>query len=72
MASRNTNPLQDTSAMPFGKHKGTEMQNVPADYMFYLWTELGLESDVFSPVARYIRENIAAFEKEHPDGIWRK
>jgi hypothetical protein len=29
----------DTDAMPFGKHKGEPMQDVPARYLRWLWTE---------------------------------
>ena len=70
-----TGGLKDSDPMPFGKHKGEPMQDVPASYMFWLWTEKGLENEAqnhWSPVARYIRENITAFEAEHTDGIWRK
>jgi len=28
--------LSDTSPMPFGKHKGTNMANVPAAYLLWL------------------------------------
>lgn len=54
--------------MPFGKHKGTPMQDVPASYLFWLWTN-GKEAEK-SPVADYIRENLDALKKEYPDGIW--
>ena len=30
--------LQDTDPMPWGKWKGKPMQDVPADYLFWLWT----------------------------------
>jgi len=30
--------LLDTDLMPFGKHKGEMMQDVPATYLHYLWT----------------------------------
>ena len=64
--------LSDTDPMPWGCHKGIPMQDVPASYLFYFWTEKGFESDVVNPVAIYIRENLSAFEQEYPDGIWRK
>lgn len=65
--------LQDTDKMPFGKHQGTPMQDVPASYFFWLWTN---ERDPMShkvkvdPVAAYIQRNMGALQKEHPDGIW--
>ena len=65
--------LTDLSSMPFGKYSKTNpptlMQDVPADYFHYLWTK-GLEHDRVSPVAEYIRKNLGALKKEHPDGIW--
>lgn len=61
--------LTDTSPMPFGKHKGTPMQDVPAPYLHWLWTE-GMEHDHESEVANYIRDNLEALKMEHKDGIW--
>ena len=34
-----TTRLQDTDLMPFGIHKGKQMQDVPADYLAYLRRE---------------------------------
>jgi len=31
--------LTDTDPMPFGKHKGELMQDVPASYLRWLWEE---------------------------------
>jgi len=64
--------LQDTDLMPWGKYKGVPMQDVPADFMFWLWTERGFENNLIDPVPEYIRRNLSAFEMEYPDGIWRK
>jgi len=61
--------IEDTDRMPFGKYKGEMMQDVPASYLHWLWTN-GKEHDKTCPVADYIRRNIIALEKEHPDGIW--
>jgi hypothetical protein len=36
--------LNDTDPMPWGLHQGTPMQDVPARYMFWLWTAFGLEA----------------------------
>lgn len=67
-----TKGLRDQDPMPWGKYRHMQMQNVPASYMFWLWTEKGFENNYASPVAEYIRRNLEAFEKEYPDGIWRK
>ena len=32
-------PLEDTDPMPFGKHKGEMMQDVPASYLHWLWID---------------------------------
>jgi len=67
--------LTDLSPMPFGKYgpkpkgSGRLMQDVPAKYLHYLWTT-GLKEDKDSPVADYIRRNLAALRKENPDAIW--
>lgn len=61
--------LADTDPMPFGKHRGELMQDVPAHYLHYLWST-GMKADNTNPVAVYIRTNIAALKKEYPDGIW--
>jgi len=65
--------LTDTDAMPWGKHAGVHMQDVPASYLHWLWTN---ERDPMScktkadPVAAYIERNLTVLKKEHPDGIW--
>jgi len=61
--------LADLDPMPFGKHKGKLMQEVPAPYLHYLWTAPDFDAD--SPVGRYIRENLGALSQEHPDGLWK-
>ena len=45
------------------------MQDVPASYLHYLWTN-GLKEDRRSPVADYIRRNLEALKAEHKDGLW--
>jgi len=61
--------LQDTDKMPFGKHKDMPMQDVPASYLHWLWTN-GKKDDKQCPVADYIRRNLFALKKEMPDAIW--
>lgn len=62
--------LEDDSLMPFGKHKDLPMSDVPASYFHWLWAKKGMKDDKISPVADYIRRNLAGLEKEYPDGIW--
>lgn len=61
--------LKDTDPMPWGMHKGRPMQDVPAKYMHWLFTERGLDPN--SPVLDYIKRNLHALKQEYPDGIWR-
>lgn len=61
--------LDDDSPMPFGKHRGIPMRDVPASYLHWLWQD-GLKNDRRSPVACYIRANLNALKEEHPDGLW--
>lgn len=61
--------LQDTDPMPWGKYKGTPMQDVPADYLHWLYTNFGMKFKS-GPVGDYILRNKAALKQEHPDGIW--
>lgn len=63
------NALDDLSPMPFGKHRGMPMQDVPASYLHWLWTS-GKKDDKQCAVADYIRRNLSALQQEYPDGIW--
>lgn len=61
--------LQDTDPMPFGMHQGKPMQDVPARYLHFLWTD-GFKDNKHSNVADYIRRNLSALKQEYKDGIW--
>lgn len=68
--------LEDLDVIPFGKYyqTRTKMQDVPASYLHYLWTN-GLDKELKQnskqgDVARYIQKNLEHLKKEHPDGIW--
>lgn len=62
--------LKDTDKMPFGKHKGIYMQDVPANYLHWLWIN-GMSNNYNEPVADYIRRNLDALKIEYSDGIWK-
>ena len=62
------NTLEDQDKMPFGKHKGKLMQEVPASYFHYLWQN-GMKNEQGN-VADYIRRNLESLKKEHADGVW--
>jgi uncharacterized protein (DUF3820 family) len=57
----------DTTPMPFGKHRGELLQEVPASYLHYLWLQRPLSD---RRLENYIANNISALKTEHPDGIW--
>ena len=46
--------LTDNSLMPFGKHKGQKMANVPADYLLWIFEN----NKCTQEVANYIKENM--------------
>lgn len=59
--------LTDQSAMPFGKHAGLKMEDVPAKYLLWLWDN-GVHREK-SPLSEYIRESFSALETEAKDYI---
>lgn len=63
------NKLSDDSLMPWGKYEGERMEDVPADYLHYLWVN-GKKDNRVCPVADYIRRNLQGLQHEYPDGIW--
>lgn len=64
-----TEELEDDSLMPFGKYKGKQMQEVPANYFHWLWNN-GLKNDKNSPVHKYIVKTYEALKGENGDLIW--
>jgi hypothetical protein len=59
--------LNDTSPMPFGKHQGVEMENVPAHYLIWLHSELQEKihmTDEQLAVKAYVDDNAEVLEKE--------
>lgn len=62
--------MTDDSLMPFGKHKGKRMEDVPASYLHWWWCESGRFQIETSNVADYINRNLRTLEQEYPDGLW--
>ncbi|MBK3516685.1 putative quorum-sensing-regulated virulence factor [Carboxylicivirga marina] len=54
----------DNDEMPFGKHRGTKMANVPAQYLKYIYDEGIVSIKRWNDVYWYIRDNMDAIEKE--------
>jgi hypothetical protein len=79
-------PLDGIDHMPFGKHKGKPMSEVPLSYLNWLWNESDIrknkrfqEEDYhnFPPflrngyrVMRYIQDNMADLQDEDPTLEW--
>ncbi len=59
--------LTDESAMPFGKHKGEKMENVPARYLLWLWEDGHWSKP--APLHDYIAESFSALSQESRDFI---
>jgi len=53
-------PLTDNSLMPFGRHRGKAMINVPAIYLLWLYNN-GCDH---AEVREYIMNNLEALNKE--------
>lgn len=52
--------LNDKSPMPYGKHKGTAMANVPAKYLLFIYNNA-----MSTPAVRkYIEENMDVLKME--------
>ena len=63
--------LTDTSIIDFGKYEGKMLQDVPADYLHWLWHS-HLQHKVTDKLHKYIRKNISTLEEENDDLIWSK
>ena len=57
--------------MPFGKHRGKEMEDVPAKYLFWIWDENSvaykenrINNGATVAVMAYIEDNWQALQKE--------
>ncbi len=64
-------PLTDTDPMPFGKHKGKAMRDVPPSYFRWLWNSgMKDKEGAYKNVANYVHENLTGLQAEDPDGVW--
>ena len=57
--------LTDESLMPWGKHKGEKMANVPAKYLLWFHNNKNLQN---GNVKNYILENLDALLAEFMNG----
>jgi uncharacterized protein (DUF3820 family) len=58
---------QDDDKMPFGKYKGILLQDVPAEYLHWWWTNT---SRTDTRLKHYIENNLEALKMEDKDKIW--
>lgn len=61
--------INDLDPMPFGKYKGTPMQDVPASYLHWVWhntTTDNCNGSLYS----YIKFSVSALKDEDPDKLW--
>lgn len=52
--------MTDSSIMPYGKHKGEKMANVPPEYLLWIYDN----GNLFGGVAEYIKENLDVLKVE--------
>lgn len=52
--------LNDNSPMPWGKHKGQKMANVPASYLMWLYDNNKCNAEVQT----YIKDNMDVLKEE--------
>lgn len=62
-------PYTDLTVMPFGKYEGTILQDIPASYLHYLWTN-GLSGDRNNLLHQYVVKNLDALKMEDTDLLW--
>lgn len=56
--------MNDESKMPFGKHKGEKLKDVPASYLIWLFGEMEGKKQSQGPLFQYIKDNLKVLEKE--------
>jgi uncharacterized protein (DUF3820 family) len=66
-------PYNDLTAMPFGKYKGTVLQEVPASYLhWFVCNCLPPQNDSSKQLLEYVKKSLHALKEESPDLIWPK
>lgn len=62
----------DADALPFGKHKGRPLREVPTDYLLWLWRRVPLRPDLRARVRRQLtgRHSAEAWKRHFLDNRW--
>lgn len=55
--------MTDTTPMPFGKHKGKPLEEVPAKYLLWLYEQDNFPTN-YPELAKYIVLNMKGLEQE--------
>ena len=53
--------MNDNSPIPFGKHKGTKLANIPAYYLIWLYEN----NKCFGELKAYIKDNLELLQTEN-------
>lgn len=62
--------FNDDTKMPFGKHKGTKLKDVPASYLLWLYGEMASQKTPQGPLFQYLKVNLRALEEEAREEPW--
>ena len=57
--------IDENIIMPFGKHKGKKLANVPASYFIYLYDKGVFE---YGTIKMYVEQNLEQLRKEAKGG----
>lgn len=52
--------MDDNSLMPFGKHKGEKLANLPAGYLLFIYDNFQLHDNL----KKYIEDNMQVLKQE--------
>jgi uncharacterized protein (DUF3820 family) len=52
--------MDDDSLMPFGKHKGKKMANVPGEYLLYIYEN----NMCYGELYQYIKDNLDVIKSQ--------
>jgi len=52
--------ISEETIMPFGKHSGEKLANVPADYLIYMYDS----GKLYGTIRQYVQENEELLRKE--------
>jgi Putative quorum-sensing-regulated virulence factor len=67
--------LEESNVMPFGKHQGKLLREIPAMYFRWLWIEahyrdISVRREVYGALADYIERHLDEFRKRTPKYEW--